>query len=141
MMACAIIATPARPTTSPLPSDRLPTLRAGVNVAIFALLHRDEGTSNFLKRGTGILRHPIRNAIVAMLGVATTIPIQPVAHMDQLFSDHHLQCALLLVIDPLQIDENRMRFGVRQVNVRTAIAGRNTSAQPPTKDTSTCRDL
>src|SRR5690606_9208901 len=79
--------------------DRPAACGTAIQVPIGTPLGWQERRSNLLDRGTGQLDDAPGDAIVAVVGVSAAIPIDPVAHVDELLGHHDLEGARLLQVD------------------------------------------
>lgn len=77
---------------------------------------------------------------MAVVGVSAAIPIDPVAHVDELLGHHDLEGARLLQVDSRQIDEHRVFREPGNVDVCTADRCTDSTTEPPFELSSLHRD-
>lgn len=116
-----VIAVSTGPGSSSLSGHLMTAVRAGIYVTILPGLHGNQGISHIVNTGTGSMRHPIGNSVMTMLGMAAAVSIQPVSHVHQFFSDDNLEGLRATVVNPLQVDENRVSGSVAEIHVGSAI--------------------
>ena len=66
------------------------TGRARIEISCLPPLRRDKRGTNFLERRPGESRDSMRNTIVPVFRVAPEITVEPIAHVQELLGDHHL---------------------------------------------------
>jgi hypothetical protein len=76
----------------------------------------------------------VRDAIMSVLGVPAEVAIEPVSHVQELFSDYHLERARQRLIDARQVDQDEMIPGRWRKRISAADGAPQPAAQPAFKD-------
>ena len=123
-------ATPTRPDSGATARHFHAAIRAGVNVLRRSALDWFDAGSHLVHGRPGEVADFDRDAVITVACMAPAITVDPVAHMQQLFTNHDLQRLRLGQIDPPEIDENQVLAAAGVPDIRAANRSSDFAADP-----------
>ncbi len=119
-----------RPRSASSTSDPDRTSWTLIDVAQRASVGGEKRRSELLQRHACQRRHPRRDAVVAMAGMPSRVPIQVVPHVQELFGHDNFDREWLVQVDARQVDQNSVHATSRDVAVCSAIGRWHPSPDP-----------
>lgn len=124
----------ARPRSLAPAIDPQVTSRATESVFHRPTLNGEQRRANLRQRNASQRRHPVGDPVIPMMGVSASVPIDVVAHVQELLGDDDLDRTRARNVDPLEVDQHRMATARAHEAVRAANGSANRPpADPPGK--------
>ena len=123
---------PGAPATS---RHRHAAARALVDISYRAPRRRQQRCSDLIECRPGDSRNSVRDAVVPMLRVPAEVAVEPVAHVQELLGNYHLERPWLRAIDARQVDQDEMMARCGGKRIGATDRAPHAPSQPAFEDT------